>query len=395
MRNAIAVMNTKGGVGKSTLVLALAETLSSQYRKNVLVIDSDAQASVSSMLMTPTNLSKLQADGLTIVDYLVATVLHGQPTEWPRFVVRGVSDVDDARTVFLVPSDMQLTLFEREVSREALHGRLRTAIATMLKQVREVFDVVLIDCPPGLSVLTESWLREADFHVSPTKADYISACGLEVFRRFKALNPEMGFAENLGVLVTMKDKSSPIEDEYHHWLAANPENRCFSRAIPRMTAMQDAARFQTIERSYAAKYPGEAGAAMRELTTELMSRLDAAKAAAPKVQAAPAVAPVAAPVQAPQHRSAPPAASPSPAAGLAPQQPAPVQARVVAAQPVRAAPATARPQADLAVTTAAIRAAVAAPAAPSLTPSVRAQATSPTPPVGGTTPPPLPAKSQV
>ncbi len=44
MRNTVAVMNTKGGVGKSTLVLALAETLSAYHGKNVLVIDSDARA---------------------------------------------------------------------------------------------------------------------------------------------------------------------------------------------------------------------------------------------------------------------------------------------------------------------------------------------------------------
>ncbi|NIO38876.1 MAG: AAA family ATPase, partial [Burkholderiales bacterium] len=52
MRNSIAMMNTKGGVGKSTLVMAVAETLSAHHRKNVLVVDSDAQSSVSSMLMT-------------------------------------------------------------------------------------------------------------------------------------------------------------------------------------------------------------------------------------------------------------------------------------------------------------------------------------------------------
>jgi chromosome partitioning protein len=100
-------------------------------------------------------------------------------------VVGGVSDVDEARTVYLIPSDMQLTLFEREVSKESLHARLRTSIGALLGHVRSVFDIILIDCPPGLSVLTESWLREADFHFSPTKPDYVSTCGLEVFRRFK------------------------------------------------------------------------------------------------------------------------------------------------------------------------------------------------------------------
>ncbi len=273
MRNSIAMMNTKGGVGKSTLVVALAETLSAYHGKNVLVIDSDAQASVSSMLMTVSNLYKLQSEGATIVDYLHATVLKGQTEEWPKYIVRSVSDVDDARSVFVLPSDMQLTLLEREVSKESLHARLRSVIGELLEGVRKVFDIVLIDCPPGLSVLTESWLREADYHISPTKADYVSVCGLEVFRRFKGLNPEMGFAQNLGVIINMKEPTSPSDEEYHRWLESNAENRCFAQPVPRMSALQDAANFQTNGRSYLAKYPGQAGTAIRALTEEVLARL--------------------------------------------------------------------------------------------------------------------------
>ncbi len=273
MRNAIAVMNTKGGVGKSTLVMALAETLSAYHGKTVLVVDSDAQASVSSMLMTVANLHNLQNNGLTIVDFLVGRVLQDTTAEWPRFVVRNVSDVDDSRSVFLVPSDMQLTLFEREVSKESLHSRLRSTIGGFLSEARNVFDYVLIDCPPGLSVLTESWLREADYHISPTKADYISICGLEVFRRFKSLNPEMGFATNLGVIINMKDPNAPAEEEYHTWLRENAENRCFNEVIPRVNSLQEAARFQAGQRSYFAKYPGQVGDAVRALTGELLDRL--------------------------------------------------------------------------------------------------------------------------
>ena len=83
MRNTIAVMNTKGGVGKSTIVLTVAETLSVFHGKNVLVIDSDAQASVSAMLMSTVSLRKLQAEGRTIVDYLVSAVLKDVPSSGP------------------------------------------------------------------------------------------------------------------------------------------------------------------------------------------------------------------------------------------------------------------------------------------------------------------------
>ena len=282
MLNTIAVMNAKGGVGKSTLVLALAETLSAHHGKKVLVLDSDAQASVSSMLMTVASLYALQNEGLTMVDYLVAKVLQKRTVDWKRYIVRNVSDVDDARTVFVVPSDMQLTLFEREVSKENLHADLRLAIRELLDEVRPLFDVIFIDCPPGLSVLTESWLREADFHISPTKADYVSVCGLEVFRRFKSLNPEMGFATNLGVIVNMRDLGSQTEVEYHQWLVDNPENNCFEQLVPRAPALQDAARYQLHERSYMAKYPGQVGESLRRLSAEILERLTAASATKPQ-----------------------------------------------------------------------------------------------------------------
>ena len=260
-------------------------------------------------------------------------MLRNTPAEWTDFVVGGVSDIDDAKTVYLMPSDMQLTLFEREVSKEALHARLRAAISGLLSRARIVFDVVLVDCPPGLSVLTECWLREADFHISPTKPDYISVCGLDVFRRFRLLNPEMGFAENLGVIVNMKDKTSAADDEYHRWLADNAENRCFLQVLPRLNAVQHAARYSDEERSFAAKYPGEIGSSVRGLVQEILTRLADANR------------------QADANRPVPPL---TPAASEVPQpaQP-PAQARVLvptatvattlapAAKPATPAPATA------------------------------------------------------
>jgi chromosome partitioning protein len=278
MRNTIAVMNTKGGVGKSTLVLAIAETLSAKFGKNVLIIDSDAQASVSLMLLSAGNLNRLQLEGMTIVDFLVSTVLKNEPADWPRFVVAGVSDVEESRSVFLIPSDMQLTLFEREVTREQQLGKLRMSIAALLKHLRGTFDVVMVDCPPGLSVLTESWLREVDFLISPIKPDHLSAYALEVLGHFKGLNPELGFAENLGVLINLREMASAEDAEHARLLAENPANRCFKQTVPRTGALQHASHFAFTERSYGTKYPGDTATAMQAVCQELLERLAAANA---------------------------------------------------------------------------------------------------------------------
>jgi len=272
-------MNTKGGVGKSTLVLAMAETLSAKFGKNVLVIDADAQASVSLMLMSAGNLHRLQADNATIVDLLVADVLKKIAVDWHRFVIAGVSDVQEARAVYLIPSDMQLTLFEREVSQEQALVQLRASIRGLLQRVREVFDVVLIDCPPGLSVVTESWLREADFYISPVVPDHICIYALEVFGHFKARNPEIGFAENLGALINMKDMRSAADADYERRLRGNADHRCFDQTVPRTPTLQHAIQLSALERPYDAKYPGEAGAAMRAICEELLGRVAAAGAA--------------------------------------------------------------------------------------------------------------------
>ena len=139
-------------------------------------------------------------------------------------MISGVSDVDDARTIDLLPSDTHLTLFEREVSKgehEAAAAQRRSARCSPRRS--KLYDLVLIDSAPGLSVLTECWLREADFYISPTRPDYISTRGLEFLRQFRQRDPEMGFAEPLGVIINMKDAQSAEDDQYEQWLRRDAE----------------------------------------------------------------------------------------------------------------------------------------------------------------------------
>ncbi|KAB2912096.1 MAG: ParA family protein [Hyphomicrobiaceae bacterium] len=277
MRNTITVMNAKGGVGKSTLVLGIAETLSTYHRKKVLVIDSDAQASISHMLTPSEQLDAIRAQGRTIVEYLIAAVLKEEPARWEDFVVTGTSDVDDARSIDLVPSDTHLTLFEREVSKRDYEVRLRKIVRTWVAEAKSTYDLVLIDSAPGLSVLTECWLREADFYLSPTKPDHISTRGLKFLRQFRQRDPDMGFAEPLGVIVNMKDLHSTDDEQYDRWLRKDAENRCFPISVVRASPLQAAGHFSPRPRSYWAKYPGNTGDQLRQLTADLLSRVAAAQ----------------------------------------------------------------------------------------------------------------------
>jgi chromosome partitioning protein len=279
MRNSITVMNAKGGVGKSSLVLTLAETLSAHHGKKVLVIDSDAHASISTMLISPEWLATIQGQSRTFVDYLIAVVLKGSAAaSWRTFVVSNVSDVDDARSIDLLLGGGHLTLFEREVSKGGHEAGLRLAIRAFLAEARHAYDLILIDSAPGLSVLTECWLREADFCLSPAKPDYLSTHALQFLQQFGRRDAEMGFSESLGVVISMKDANSAEDEQFDRWLRHHLKDACFEQTVPRAAALQTAAYFSVRRRSYWAKYPGQTGRILRQLASEFLARLAVAQA---------------------------------------------------------------------------------------------------------------------
>ena len=273
MGQSIAVMNTKGGVGKSTIAMAIAETASVYKHKNILIIDSDPQTSMSIMMMPMTRWEQLERDKKTLVHYLAQSVLGDQTPDWKQFVATKVSDVEEAASLYLMPSHMELSLFERAVSEAGRARKLRDVVRKLLDAAMETFDLVIIDCPPGISILTEIWLREVDYYLPPTKPDYLSARGLSILGRFRELYPKMRFASNLGVVINMKDVRSPIDEEWHRRIASIPENKCFNTAIPRRVYLQRASDYDEGLRSYLAKYPGDAGEALRGLLDEILHRL--------------------------------------------------------------------------------------------------------------------------
>ncbi len=266
-------MNAKGGVGKSTLTMAIAETLSVWHEKSVLLIDADAQMNLSLMVMPPEKLNAARHGGQSIAAWLSSFVVTFQRTEWRNCVIGDISDVDDVSKMFIIPGDMDMTLVEREIAARGALGRARQACRWLLDEASEAVDFVLVDCAPGISTVTECWLRECDWHLIPIKPDILAVSGMEYLRLFRQRNPGLGFASHLGVLINMKDMRSPTDQMTHEFLSKDDGLRCFPAAIPLIQHIQKAALFLKEKRSYQNKYPGDAGRALREVTKEMIRRV--------------------------------------------------------------------------------------------------------------------------
>ena len=269
----IAIMNAKGGVGKSTLTMAIAETLAVYHEKSVLLIDADAQMNLSLMLMPPEKLNAARHAGQSIASWLSSFVVTFSRSDWRNCVISDISDVDDTeKKLFIIPGDMDMTLVEREIAARGALGRARQACRWLLDEAAQAVDYILVDCAPGISTVTECWLRECDWHLIPIKPDILAVSGMEYLRLFRQRNPGLGFASHLGVLINMKYMRSPTDQMTHVFLSKDEILRCFPAAIPMIGHIQKAALFMKDKRSYQNKYPGDAGKALREVTAELIKR---------------------------------------------------------------------------------------------------------------------------
>lgn len=193
MGKVIAVANMKGGVGKTATVVGLAEALAAEGAE-VLVIDLDPQANASICFAGNDILKALIEAGNTVDGYLTDRLFKRDETkvfsDCIRTHISNVSHLDNQLPISLLASSSELRLVEREMlyrlnrtgtDIDYFVDKLHDLIKDQLKQARKAYDYVLIDCPPGISLLTETSIRLANLVLVPTIPDFLSTYGLQTF----------------------------------------------------------------------------------------------------------------------------------------------------------------------------------------------------------------------
>jgi chromosome partitioning protein len=255
----VAVANMKGGVGKTATVVSLAEALAaSGYR--VLVIDLDPQANASICLAGDSLLATLISRDATIEAFLVNNLLGNKRIAFAdciRNSVSNVSHLNQPLSISLLPSSPNLRHFEQKIIHDLTQRKMSwseiikglfAVMSGQLSKTRKAFDFILIDCAPGISVLTEVSVRLADLIIVPTIADFLSTFGLQTF--CIALS-NRGLAEGLRktsrqphVLITrrrqVKIQSQTAEKLRNEATAPKPAFHVFTTEIPESVAVANA-----------------------------------------------------------------------------------------------------------------------------------------------------------
>ena len=226
MKRVIAIANQKGGVGKTTTAVNLAASLAAT-RRHVLLVDLDPQGNAT----TGSGIDKSRLERGTL------EVLLGECT------VAEAAVALETPNMSLLPANQDLTAAEvRLLSFPAgRESRLREALAP----ARARYDLILIDCPPSLNILTVNALVAAEGVLIPMQCEFYALEGLSALvstidQIREAANPAL---EIEGILRTMYDPRNNLSAEVSAQLISHFGDKVFRTVVPRNVRLAEAPSF--------------------------------------------------------------------------------------------------------------------------------------------------------
>jgi chromosome partitioning protein len=252
MGKIIAVVNQKGGVGKTTTAINLAAAIA-QNGIQTLIVDCDPQTNASGGLGVPKD-----PERMSTYDVLLGDATAEEATI--ATVIENLSIIPSSKD--LIGANFDLAQQERR------EFRLRDA----LEPIRERYPFILLDCPPALDLLTLNALVAADSLLVPMQAEYFALEGISELtgtldRVASAFQPDLGLE---GVVLTMYDPRTSLSQQVAENLRSFFADKLYTTTIPRNVRVAEAPSHGLPVIAYDPKSRG--AEAYRDLCRELLAR---------------------------------------------------------------------------------------------------------------------------
>ena len=224
MNQIIAITNQKGGVGKTTTSYNLASALS-KYNKKILLIDMDPQGNCSLALgMDPTSSKR------TISELLLGQIDFKKSIHKTSF-----------ENISIIPANLTLAMVESSLQKEG-----KSSVSLLKEKLQEkqinLFDFVIIDCPPSLGFLSLNALTAANYLIIPVQCEYFALDALAqllstVYQVQNTSNPNL---EIMGILLTMFDSRTKLCVDIAQEIRSQFKDKTFATSIPRNISIPEA-----------------------------------------------------------------------------------------------------------------------------------------------------------
>lgn len=271
------IANFKGGVGKTTTAIMIAEGLSTQGHR-VLVVDTDAQANFGWSFLGGDGLTQAKDERRTIDEFMANRFLEGEAISVEECIHQDVSHVhvlgrknNGTTSISLLACTPWIIDLERRMlsalgkaglGYEAGENLIYRSFLSVIEHARAHYDWIVIDCAPGLNILTRSALGTADTIIVATVPEPLPAFGLQTFLKivWDEHSPESGFPKPVApnVLITRYDKSNrdhrQQEDLIRQRARGTTPYVVMRTVIPEMDHLKGAGFFSRALRTFGQKY---------------------------------------------------------------------------------------------------------------------------------------------
>jgi chromosome partitioning protein len=253
----IAVVNQKGGCGKTTTVANLAGALAEQGSR-VLVVDMDPQAHAT---------LALGVDADTLDENLYEVLI--EPAGSARGVRLAKILKQHSERIHLAPSGIVLSALEQKLTAERAEGRTER-LASALAEVASDYDFALIDCPPNVGVLTFNALRAAREVIVPLETSEFAVHGVQkLLETIGLLADRVGHALDVRIVCTLYDGRTRYARETLSEIRALFPEQCFDTVIRANVKLREAARHGQPIQTFAPRAAGAQDYAALALEVEL------------------------------------------------------------------------------------------------------------------------------